>query len=71
MDVTLANTFTYKKIRQNCTAFWKDPLPYLLPTTYNPGQNIWNKMEKLTKTGQGKKSLVSIFACFLTTITKV
>ena len=38
---------------------------------YNPGQNIWNKIEKFNKTGQGKKSLVSIFACFLTAIAKV
>ena len=30
----------------------------------NPGQNIWNKMEE-------KKSLVSVFACFLTAIHKV
>ena len=33
---------------------------------YNPGQNIWNKIEKSSKTGQGKKSLISTFACFLT-----
>ena len=38
---------------------------------YNPGQNIWNKIEKFNKTGQGKKSSVSIFACFLTAIAKV
>ena len=29
----------------------------------NPGQNIWNKMEKSSTTGQEKKSL-SIFGCF-------
>ena len=34
-------------------------------------QNIWNKMEKCSKTGQEKKSLVSIFARFLTAIGKV
>ena len=32
--------------------------------TYNPGQNIWNKIEKSSKTGQEKKSLKSTFACF-------
>ena len=37
----------------------------------NLGQNIWNKWEKSSKTGQEKKSLVSIFACFLTAIAKV
>ena len=31
---------------------------------YNPGQNIWNKIEKSSKTGQDKKSLISTFACF-------
>ena len=30
----------------------------------NPGQNIWNKIEKSSKTGQDKKSLISTFACF-------
>ena len=37
----------------------------------NPGQNIWNKIEKSSKTGQGKKSLITTFACFLTAIAKV
>ena len=32
--------------------------------SYNPRQNIWNKMKKSNKTGQEKKSLVSILACF-------
>ena len=39
--------------------------------TYNPGQGIWNKMEESSKTGQEKKNLVSVFACFLTDIDKV
>ena len=39
--------------------------------SYNPGQNIWNKMEKFSKTEEEKKGLVSIFACFLTAIAKV
>ena len=38
---------------------------------YNPGQNIWSKIEKSSKTGQIKKSLISTFACFLTAIVKV
>ena len=38
---------------------------------YNPGQNIWNKIEKSSKTGQDKKSLISTFACFLTATAKV
>ena len=37
----------------------------------NPGQSIWRKMEKSIKNGQEKKSLVSVFACFLTVIRKV
>ena len=38
---------------------------------YNPGQNIWSKIEKSSKTGQDKKSLISTFACFLTATAKV
>ena len=37
----------------------------------NPGQNIWNKIEKSSKTGQEKKSLISTFEGFLTAIAKV
>ena len=33
---------------------------------YNPAQNIWNKMEESTKTGQDKESLVYILACLFT-----
>ena len=32
---------------------------------YNPGQGIWSGMEKSGETGQGKKSLIYTFACFL------
>ena len=38
---------------------------------YNPEQNIWNKIEKFSKTGQDKKRLISPFAVFLTAIAKV
>ena len=31
---------------------------------YNSGQNIWNKIEKSSKTGSDKKSLISTFECF-------
>ena len=34
-------------------------------------QNIWNKLEKFRKTGQDKKSLLSIFPCFLTATARV
>ena len=40
-------------------------------TTYDPGQGIWNEIEKSSKTGQSKKSLISTFACFLTATAKV
>ena len=39
--------------------------------SYNPGQNIWNKIEKSSKTGQDKKSLTSAFLCSFTAIAKV
>ena len=42
-----------------------------IQTDYNLGQNIWNKIEKSSKVGQGKKSLMSTFVCFLTAIVKV
>ena len=43
--------------------FWLD--------SYSPVQNIWNKIEKSSKIGHDKKSLMSTFACVLTTIAKV
>ena len=46
-------------------------LKLTLTLIYNPGQNIWNKIEKYSKIGQDKKSLISTFACFLTATTKV
>ena len=33
---------------------------------YNSGQNIWNRLEKSSKTGQDKRTLISTFTCFLT-----
>ena len=39
--------------------------------TCNPGQNIWNKIEKFSKPGQDKKCLIPTFACFLTATGKV
>ena len=38
---------------------------------YNPGQGIWSGIEKSSKTGQDKKSLISTSACFLTATAKV
>ena len=38
---------------------------------YNPGQSIWNKIEKSSKAGQVKKSLIFAFGCFWTAIAKV
>ena len=43
----------------------------LHPGIYNPGQNIWNKIETSSKNEPGKKSFIPTFACFLTAITKV
>ena len=40
-------------------------------SNYNSGQNIWNKIDKSSKTRQVKKNLISTFACFLTVIAKV
>ena len=35
------------------------------------GQNIWGKIKKSSKTGEGHKNLISNFACFLIAIVKV
>ena len=37
---------------------------------HNPRQNICSKIEKSSKIGLGKKSLILTFACFLTDIAK-
>ena len=42
-----------------------------LPGAYSPGRGIWSGVEKSSKTGQGKKSLISTFVCFLTAAAKV
>ena len=57
------------------STFWKTNVrfeirPSKWGTYYNPGQNIWNKIEKPSKTGEDKKSLISTFACFLTATAK-
>ena len=41
-----------------------------LARNYNPGQNIWHKVQKSSKIGQDFKSLLHNFACFLTAIVK-
>ena len=38
---------------------------------HNPGPKIANKIEKSSKIGQGKKSLIPFFACLLTAISKL
>ena len=44
--------------------FWSHKNSILNMSSYNPGQDIWGKVEKSSKIGQGKKSLISTFACF-------
>ena len=38
---------------------------------YNPGEGIWGRIGGSRNIGQGKKSLISIFAQFLIAIAKV
>ena len=40
-------------------------------TTYNLGQNNWNKVKKASKIRQEQKTLLTVPALFLTAITKV
>ena len=53
---------------------WNGTGPYYdqkFACSYNPGQNIWNKMKQSSKTGQEKNSLIFFSACFLTAIGKM
>ena len=52
-------------IQPNFTFILNIILQFSIHFTYNSMQNVWNKLEKSSKTGQGKKSLISTFACFL------
>ena len=52
-----------KEIRKLAKANFK-------PRNHNPGQNIWKKIEKSSKIGQGKKSMVTTSAGFLTATAK-
>ena len=63
----LASTFPKKLFfkKKKCRTCLKELM------TYNPGQAIWNKIEKSSETEQGKKILISTLACFLTAIAKV
>ena len=36
-----------------------------------PDKSIWNKIEKSSKIGEDKKSVISTFACFLSAMAKV
>ena len=38
---------------------------------YNPGQNIWHKVNRYNKIGQDFKNIISNFVCFLTAIVNV
>ena len=35
---------------------------------YNPGQNIWEKVKRYNKIGEGFKNIISNFVCFLTAV---
>ena len=37
----------------------------------NSGQNVWQKVKRYNKIGQGFKNVISNFACFLTVIVNV
>ena len=49
---------------------WNTIIAYFR-NTYNPGQNIWHKVKKSSRTGRDSRTLLSNFACFLTAIVKV
>ena len=45
-------------------------VPRWIVDIYSPGQNIWSNIEKSSKAGQDRKTLITTFACFLTAIAK-
>ena len=55
---------TGSELHHSCSLrnFYFNPLQ-----VYNPGQNIWNKLEESSKIGQ-EKSLISTSGCFLTAL---
>ena len=61
--------FVKKRLMVYFIHYWQQYI--LAEVTYNPGQNIRNKIEKSSKTGQDKKSLISTFVWFLTAIAKI
>ena len=67
----LLNNETFNKCYSRLT-FYKDMYS---TTTHlsdcSPGRGIWGGLGRSSKSGQGMKSLISTFACFLTAITKV
>ena len=56
----------YVKFKWFC--YLLEDLKFLIP--YNPGQIIYNKIEKSSKTGHGKKGLISTFSSLLTAFAK-
>ena len=50
---------------------WAELRPKICFLRQSWEQNIWNKIEKSSKTGEDKKSLVSTFACFSIATAKV
>ena len=42
-----------------------------LQINYNPEQNIWQKLKRYNKIGQGFKNIISNFACIWTAIVNV
>ena len=80
LAVPWAHLFKYSKVEKKfetiwfpiVSRIWKISTSLLKSlSTYKLRQNIWNKIEKSSKIGQHKKSLISTFQCFLTVIGKI
>ena len=68
IDRNLSTVSKTQEFHSKLLGFWNSWTKY---SNYNLGQNIRYKIMKSSKTGLEKKSLISIFACFLTAIAKV
>ena len=77
----VARWVRYRVIGCDCLPFWEKFQALMViegigwiqvrSENYNFGQNIWNKINKSSETGQDKKILIPTFACFLTAVAKV
>ena len=64
--------WSYRKYQKNsCVKETQPSYDKKFISSDNPSQNIWHKLKKYSKIGQGFKNVISNFESFLTAIDKV